>query len=178
MWPAQAKTFPLTTYREEVPDARSKYSYGGYTQLAGQPIFLLLGPGNVTGSVTSSLRRETGIETTTLVPVCEIDGSNYTHPDPALQALGRMILAARGAVVLLPVDPLAIGNYVVEITVNNQLYTWQFEVGTTISITVDSIGIPDKLYVGADCSRAMDGLGGKWRPLYLFHRFPTIRFEH
>ena len=98
--------------------------------------------------MTSSLRRETGTETTTLVPVCEIDGSNYTHPDPALQALGRIILAARGAVVLLPMDPLAIGNYVVEITVNNQLYTWQFEVGTTISITVDSIGIPDKLYVG------------------------------
>ena len=39
MWPAQAKTFSLTTYREEVPDARSKYSYGGYTHLAGNPFF-------------------------------------------------------------------------------------------------------------------------------------------
>jgi hypothetical protein len=123
MWPANGKSLSspsLTSYFSwEAPDARSQC---GYTGPAGQPIFLLLGQ-TITGTVTASLTRDS-----TSIPCCEMDGSNYNDNNY------RSILDMRGAVVLLPRDPLAAGNYTATITVGTQPYTWSFGVAATAAI--------------------------------------------
>jgi hypothetical protein len=159
MWPANGKTTSLTTYdRGEAPDARSQC---GYVQPAGQPIFLLLGQGNVTGSVTNSLKLNG-----TPVPICEMDGTNYTaNPSQsAWQGIARSILDTRGAVVLLPRDPLANGTYTVEITVNGKPYNWSFTVGTaTAPISLSYTG-PTNIVAGQAVQGQWTATGGRGGP--------------
>jgi hypothetical protein len=127
MWPAEGSTSPFTTYCNEFPDARSQ---GGYQGPAGQPIFCLAG-GNFSPPVQSSLKRD-GID----VDFCEMDASNYTTwpTESKWQDLARNILGSRGAIVLLPKDPLVNGTYTVSITqggprVPGQVeYAWSFTV--------------------------------------------------
>jgi hypothetical protein len=113
-WPAAGTSISLTSYdTHEGPDARSQCNYTGQ---AGQPIFLILGPGNLTGSVTAALTLNG-----TAVPCCAITDGTST-------------LSNRGAVALLPQNPLANGNYTASITVGTQPYTWSFVVGPATNI--------------------------------------------
>jgi hypothetical protein len=61
---------------------------------------------------------------------CVFDETTYTNPNGAEQNLGRAVLDARDAIVLLPRAPLdRQTNYSVSITADNQTYRWTFTVG-------------------------------------------------
>ncbi len=127
MWPADGKTMPYTSYDgTEMPDPLTSC---GYTAPSGPPVYLLLGPGwSTVPNVTASSFKQGNTE----LPHCVFDETSYTNPDSGLQDLGRSILDARDAVVLMPQAPLTPGaGYTVSITVSGQTYTWSFTVSDT-----------------------------------------------
>lgn len=105
----------------EAPDPLTSCS--GYTAPSGPPIILQLGSGGVTPSVTahSFSRGATALEH------CEFDETNYYNPNSSYQSLGRSVLGARDAVVIMPRQPLSVGqSYTVSITANGTTTTWTF----------------------------------------------------
>ncbi len=64
------------------------------------------------------------------LPHCTFTSSTYTNSlDPGLQTLGRQILAASDAIVLIPQQPLVHGlSYTVSVVVNDQTLVWTFQV--------------------------------------------------
>lgn len=123
-WPADGMTTLLTSHLGEYPDPLT--SCPGYTLPAGLPVILQLGDGGVTPNVTT----HTFSQGSTPLEHCVFDETNYTNPDSGWQELGRGILDARDAIVLVPRQPLTPGaGYTVSITVNGQTYTWTFSVG-------------------------------------------------
>jgi hypothetical protein len=99
------------------------------------------------------------------VPVCEIDASNYkTWSDQTnYQDTARSILNTSGAVVLLPRAPLAVGNYTVDITVNNTPYRWSFIVATPIMLTYTGDD-PNKIIAGKPVHGQWTATGGHGGP--------------
>jgi len=68
---------------------------------------------------------------------CVYDETSYTNPDGSDQSLGRSILDARDAIVLIPREPLTPGSsYTVSITVSGQTYAWSF----TVSSAAQAVG--------------------------------------
>ena len=128
MWPGEGQTMPYTAYTgTEQPDPLTSCS--GYTAPSGPPVYLLLGPGwSVTPNVTASSFKQGSTD----LAHCVFDGASYTNPDSDAQDLGRTILSARDAVILIPQNPLTAGNtYTVSITVNGNTYTWSFTVAAS-----------------------------------------------
>jgi hypothetical protein len=158
MWPADTKTIVQTTYSGDIPDARSTC---GYTGPAGQPIFLQVAQ-PVTGQVTSSL-----LLNGAPIPFCEIDGNNYTNPDPTYQLIGRGVLSSYNAVVLLPRDPLVPGTYTAAITVNGLLYPWTFYVQSPDAPIALSYAGPRQIGVGQSFQGEWTATGGNGGP-YVF----------
>ncbi|RMF41613.1 MAG: CAP domain-containing protein, partial [Anaerolineae bacterium] len=125
MWPAEGEASPLATSTiQDTPDPLSACS--GYTLPTGAPIYLMLGPGwTITPTVTTSSLTDGS----TALPHCVLSSATYTNPDATLQQLGRTILRAYDAVVLIPKDPLIPGTqYSVALTINGQQYAWSFTV--------------------------------------------------
>jgi hypothetical protein len=124
MWPGRNATLTLTTYGgNENPDPLT--SCPGYSVPTGQPVYLILGSGGVTPSVTGHSFMRGG----TPADHCIFDQTNYSNPYPGYQSFARSVLNSRDAVVLIPREPLVPGeNYRVSITVNNQTYAWEFNV--------------------------------------------------
>jgi uncharacterized protein YkwD len=105
----------------EAPDPLTSCS--GYTAPSGPPIILQLGSGSVTPSVTahSFSRGATALEH------CIFDETNYYNPNSSYQSLGRAVLNARDAIVIMPRQPLSVGqSYTVSITANGTTTTWTF----------------------------------------------------
>ncbi len=124
-WPGDGEASPLAAATiQDTPDPLS--ACNGYTLPTGAPVYLLLGPGwTITPTVTTSSFVQNG----TALPHCVLSAATYTNPDPALQQLGRMLLYAHDAVVLIPKDPLIPGTqYSVALTVDGQQYAWRFTV--------------------------------------------------
>lgn len=125
-WPANGATITLNAYNgNEAPDPLSHSGCAGYTPPTGVPIILQLGYGslstlNVTYTyVADGSPREH----------CWFTENNYTQPDASLQALGRAILSAHDALVIIPRYPLYRNTpYTVSATVNGLTYTWSFTV--------------------------------------------------
>lgn len=137
MWPANGTTVKLTYHWGERPSPLS--SCPGYEVPSGLPVILQIGTGYYfTPTVTShAIREEVGNE---ILEHCVFDETSYTHQNPADQALGRGILAARNAIVLIPREPLSRGTtYVVSITTNGQNHNWSFTVSEDAD-TIDDIG--------------------------------------
>jgi hypothetical protein len=60
---------------------------------------------------------------------CRFDGTTYVNPDADMQSVGRNVLAARGAVVLLPREPLVKGvSYAASLTADGATLAWTFTV--------------------------------------------------
>jgi hypothetical protein len=90
---------------------------------SGPPIILQLGSGGVTPSVTAHGFLDNG----TPEQHCVFDETDYTNPNADYQSLGRSVLNARDAVVLMPRYTLTAGHtYSVSITSNGQTYDWSF----------------------------------------------------
>lgn len=118
-FPGNGSTEPLTTYGGgEFPDPLQDCS--AYTAPTGLPVFIQVG-GNVATAASLDSFTGNGVP----LPHCVLDstsanvGSNLTY---------------RGAVVIIPRNPLQVGvHYVVAVTVNGTPYTWAFTVGTTLT---------------------------------------------
>lgn len=123
-WPAPGSVLPFLEYNgSEFPDPLS--TCPGYTAPSGPPIYLQLGNGNLTPSVTAHSLTASGQP----VEHCIFDERTY---DGVYNDLARSVLNARDAVVLIPRDPLTPGaRYSASITANGQTYTWSFTATTT-----------------------------------------------
>jgi hypothetical protein len=125
MWPADGKTLGYSSYAgNEYPDPLSN---SGYTAPTGPPIYLQLGSGTVTPSVTAHTFKSGGVNLDHII----FDETTYTNGDISQQNLGRNVLHARSAIVLMPKTPLTKGaTYEVSITANGATHTWSFIVDT------------------------------------------------
>jgi hypothetical protein len=96
----------------------------GYQQPTGPPIILQIGRGDLRVRATA-YNLVVGDE---ILDACLLDESNYHNPDSYEQQTGRTVLDERDAIVLIPRNPLVVGqHYTVFIQANDQLYTWSFD---------------------------------------------------
>jgi hypothetical protein len=120
----------------ESPDPLT--SCPGYSAPTGSPVILQLGSGSVTPNVTFSSFRQGN----TNLEHCVFDETNYVNSNSVSQSLGRNVLNSRDAIVMMPRNPLVVGQtYIVTITANGQTYTWSFLVinaGTSTNQTSDA----------------------------------------
>ncbi len=125
MYPKDEGSLWLTQfYGNEWPDPLSSCS--GYTAPTGPAIILQLGTGDVDPQVSGS--RFSGPDGD--LAHCVLDENSYVNAGDAYQqSTGRVILGLRDAVVILPRQPLTVGDrYEASISVNGSTYTWQFQV--------------------------------------------------
>lgn len=114
----------------------------GYTVPTGPPIILQMGSGNLQPSVNSYQFKQ-GSQN---LPACVFTETTYTNSNSSDQNSGRLILNSRDAVVLMPQQPLQIGqSYTVEITINAQFYSWTF---SAIAPTMPSQHPPEDAIMG------------------------------
>jgi phosphatidylserine/phosphatidylglycerophosphate/cardiolipin synthase-like enzyme len=126
-YPGDGKESVLRAFEGgEWPDPLT--SCPGYSEPAGLPIILQIGPGNLTPSVTA----HTLMSGTISLEHCLFDETSYANPVGSTQTTGRNILNGRDAIVLMPRQPLTPGaTYTVSISANGQTYTWSFSVSST-----------------------------------------------
>jgi hypothetical protein len=125
-WPSDGKTVSLTAHWGESPSPLT--SCPGYSAPSGLPIILQIGSGGLVPTVTAHSFTQDG----TPLDHCVFDETSYTNPNGSLQSVGRSILNARDAIVLIPRQPLTRGaSYTASITVNGQTHTWTFTVSST-----------------------------------------------
>jgi hypothetical protein len=121
-WPEDGATMPYDTYNGgESPDPLS--SCNGYSIPSGPPIYFQIGSGNQVPNVTShSFQLGASV-----LESCVFDETSYINPNPSYQSLGRSVLNARDAIIIIPRYPLTPSTtYSVSITVNGQVYNWSF----------------------------------------------------
>lgn len=108
----------------EWPDSLT--SCAGYTPPAGLPITLQLGP-IVTPLIANYALTLKG-DPPTAVEACGIDAGSYANPEAATQTLGRDLLRAYGAIIIVPRKSLAPGRYTMALTASGRDYNWSFTV--------------------------------------------------
>lgn len=135
IWPGNGTTIPLNEYGGgESPDPLA--SCPGYTVPSGLPLIIQFGSGN-TPAVTASAFSQNGQS----LASCVFSGTTYTNPNSGAQSLGRSVLGARGAIVLIPRLPLSAGlSYTASITANGQTYTWSFSVSAAAQAQANPAG--------------------------------------
>ena len=123
VWPANGATVPLAEGVQEYPNPLS--SCKGYKAPTGLPLIVQLGSGEGVPRVTRS-RISSGDE---VLQHCVFDESSYRNGNKTQQRLGRSILAARDAIVLIPRKPLKPGfQYRTILDVGGQHIDWTFTV--------------------------------------------------
>lgn len=123
-WPGNDTVIPINSHREGSPSPLT--SCPGYTAPSGLPLILQIGPGDLTPVVSATSFSQNGQP----LEHCVFSESTYRNPDRDQQKLGRSILGARGAIVLVPRAPLATGTtYTASITVDGRTHTWSFSTG-------------------------------------------------
>jgi hypothetical protein len=96
----------------------------GYARPSGSPIILMLGTGSTTPQVANH-RLALGDQ---VVETCLFDETSYSNPDAYAQKIGRQILDASDAIVIIPRQPLtADATYTAQVTTNGATYTWEFK---------------------------------------------------
>ena len=124
MWPADGMTVSINHHWGEYPSPLT--SCPGYQAPTGLPIILQLGHGNLTPQVSSHSIFAGSLS----LEHCVFDETSYENPNQADRELGRAVLAARNAIILIPRAPLQVDEmYTVTITANDHTYTWSFHVG-------------------------------------------------
>ncbi len=122
-FPPEGATVHLNALSDEWPDPLT--SCRGYTLPAGLPITMQLGAMVPARLSAYSLRRDSASQ---ILEACGFDAFTYVNPGSVDQASGTGALSELGAVVVVPRESLASGNYTVEMTVNGRSYTWRFSV--------------------------------------------------
>lgn len=123
VWPANGATVPIGTSTNEYPNPIA--GCRDYTTPAGLPVIVQLGSGSVTPRVTASWF----MDGKRSMKHCVFDETNYRNGNKEEQRLGRDILDAHDAVVLVPRSPLQSGHtYRVVIDANGKRIDWTFRV--------------------------------------------------
>ncbi|MFZ0548266.1 MAG: hypothetical protein WAM60_22660, partial [Candidatus Promineifilaceae bacterium] len=95
----------------------------GYSRPTGPPVIIQTGFGSGRPNVNSFVFSENG----NAVPSCMFHEGSYSNPNPTTQEIGRKILDDRDAIIIVPQNPLKIGNsYEVTVTISGVPYTAQF----------------------------------------------------
>jgi hypothetical protein len=127
LWPANGMSVPIGTHTSEYPSPLT--SCDGYASPAGLPLVVQLGSGELVPTGTKSmiwLGKKP-------VEHCIFDETSYRNPNGADQQLGRAILAARDAIVIVPKYPLKPGaTYRVTLESTGRKIDWSFKVQTTM----------------------------------------------
>ena len=141
--PPGGETWVLQQSLIEYPEPLS--SCPGWHKPVGAPILLQLGSGSLIPVVTEAeLSSSRGP-----LPLCVFDETSYVNADEFAQARGRQILDAQDAVVLIPQQPLAVGEtYTVRLVVNGETYAWSFTAVSPPPLPEEPIpiGLPVPLY--------------------------------
>ena len=153
-WPSDGTTTPLRRHVGERPSPLT--SCPGYEAPTGLPVILQVGSGLTTLTVTSHSFMRDDIQ----LEHCVFDGTNYYHPDSSEQNLGRAILGARDAIVLIPREPLISGaEYRVSIEVNDANYSWSFAVSAPGDVNCDhAVTIADAQLIAQLIAGRIDAL--------------------
>ncbi|HEY2105133.1 MAG TPA: FHA domain-containing protein [Candidatus Binataceae bacterium] len=122
-FPPEGATVHLNALSDEWPDPLT--ACRGYSLPAGLPITMQLGAMVPARLSAYSLRRDSASE---ILEACGYDAFTYVNPGSADQASAGGSLSELGAVVVIPRQPLASGNYTVEMTVNGRSYRWRFSI--------------------------------------------------
>lgn len=140
LWPADGKSTQLNAYKgNEAPDPLT--GCPGYTAPSGLPLILQIGAGDLTPQVSAHSFTRDG----QALEHCVFDETSYTNPNSSYQDLGRSILGARDAIVLIPRAPLLSGaTYHASITSNGTTYNWSF----SVSGAVQQAPLPAELRLG------------------------------
>lgn len=121
-FPAGGSTTGLRFLPGEWPDPLA--SCPGYGEDAGLPVTLQFG-----WNAAPAISEHSLSEADRPLENCVFTAATYRNPDPGVQAWGRRILRAFGAVVLIPRRPLAPGkSYDVSITADGKRHAWSFKV--------------------------------------------------
>jgi len=124
VWPGAGTTVPIGLHWGEHPSPLT--SCPGYTAPSGLPVIIQIGPGDLTPAISATSFRRNGRP----LEHCVIDETTYKNPDRGQQRLGRSILGARDAIVIVPRAPLSPGaTYTASVAVDGQTHTWSFSVG-------------------------------------------------
>jgi uncharacterized protein YkwD len=142
----QAITFPITfpanggqtwlrSYRGgEWPDPLT--ACAGYSPPTGPTLIIQLGSGDITPSVTHHAFYRGAHP----LPHCLFDETTYANPNSGTQNSGRLILNSRDAIILMPRDPLQMGEtYTAVITTNGLTHTWSFTVAAPPALAPSTI---------------------------------------
>lgn len=123
VWPADGSAVPLATHVSESPSPLT--SCPGYEAPSGLPLIVQIGAGKEFPRVTGSwLSDDEG-----RLELCAFDEGTYKNRDAAQQQLGRSILAAHDAIVLIPRRPLRQGiRYRAVVDVNGRRIEWTFKI--------------------------------------------------
>ncbi|MBA3269284.1 MAG: hypothetical protein H0T71_02145 [Acidobacteria bacterium] len=101
----------------------------GYSAPAGLPLTLQFTPPAFTSPTPPVVTASSLLRNGTPVEICVFTGGTYTNPDAASQSVGRSILTAYGAVVIVPRSPLPAGaSYTATVTSGGQTFQWTFEI--------------------------------------------------
>jgi uncharacterized protein YkwD len=123
LWPAHGTSVPIGAHTSEYPSPLSSCS--GYSSPAGLPLIVQLGSGGLVPTGTKSmvwLGKQK-------VEHCIFDETTYRNPNAADEQLGRSILAARDAIVIVPKYPLKPGaTYRVALESSGHKIDWSFKV--------------------------------------------------
>jgi hypothetical protein len=123
VWPAGGASVPLAMHTAEYPSPLT--SCPGYKAPTGLPLIVQLGSGTAVPHVTGSWLGEGE----RWLDHCVFDEGTYRNHDRVQQRLGRRILAARNAIILIPREPLRSGSsYRAVVQVNGQQIDWTFAV--------------------------------------------------
>jgi uncharacterized protein YkwD len=119
VWPGGGSGVPQTSYTGgEWPDPLTPCA--GYAAPTGLPIVILGG-----GDLTAHSLTAGGAP----VEHCAYDADGYRNPDASTRDYARRGMASRGAVFIVPRQPLVVGtSYTVAATVNGRSLRWSFHV--------------------------------------------------
>lgn len=119
-FPPDGATTTLEGESGEWPDPLS--ACPGYAEPTGLPITLQTAYFHPVKLESFSITQSDGAA----IAACGIDAATYVNPDPETQKRGREILAAFGAIILIPREPLRPDQYKVAIATDERDYSWSF----------------------------------------------------
>jgi hypothetical protein len=127
VWPADGASVPIGVHTAEYPSPLT--SCPGFKAPTGLPLIVQLGSGADVPHVADAWIAEGD----RLIEHCVFDQGSYRNRDAAGQRLGRSILAARNAIVLIPREPLRSGvSYRAVVDVNGRRIDWTFSIATGV----------------------------------------------
>lgn len=128
-WPGDGTTMPMGLHRGGEPSPLA--SCRGYRAPSGLPVIVQIGDGTLTPAVSATSFTQNGRP----LEHCVFDETTYRNPDRKQQKLGRSILGARDAIVLVPRFPLTAGTtYTASVTAGGRAYTWSFSIGDVVRV--------------------------------------------